>query len=70
MGKKVLVFTMLRYWLEQTTILSLALSALGHDVTLAYLPYAHWKVPRNRFDLRRQALYLREVLKVCCVKSL
>jgi hypothetical protein len=63
MGKKVLVFTMLRYWLEQTTMLSLALSALGHEVTLAYLPYAHWKVPGNRFDLRRQALYLREVLK-------
>ena len=41
-GKKILVFTMLRYWLEQTTIMSLALSALGHDVTLVYLPYAHW----------------------------
>jgi hypothetical protein len=62
-GKKVLVFTMLRYWLEQTSITSLALSALGHDVTLAYLPYAHWKKSINRFDLRRQDLYIQDVLK-------
>jgi len=62
-GKKVLVFTMLRYWLEQTTMMSLALSALGHDVTLAYLPYAHWKKPVNRFDMRRQSIYIRQALK-------
>jgi hypothetical protein len=62
-GKRVLFFTMLRYWLEQTTMTSLALSALGHDVTLAYLPYAHWKYSINRFDLRRQNLYIQDVLK-------
>jgi hypothetical protein len=62
-GKRVFVFTMLRYWLEQTVITSLALSALGHDVTLAYLPYAHWKYNINRFDLRRQNLYIQDVLK-------
>jgi hypothetical protein len=62
-GKKVLVFTMLRYWLEQTTMMSLALSALSHEVTLAYLPFAHWKKPTNRFDIRRQNLYVRDVLK-------
>jgi hypothetical protein len=62
-GKKVLVFTMLRYWLEQTTMLSLALSALGYEVTLAYLPYAHWKKPVNKFDLRRQNLYMRDMLE-------
>lgn len=62
-NKKVVVFTMLRYWLEQTTLMSLALSALGNDVTLAYLPYAHWKKPINRFDLRRQDLYIQSVLQ-------
>jgi len=62
-GKKVLAFTMLRYWLEQTTLLSLALSALGHEVTLSYLPYAHWKKPVNKFDLRRQGLYVRSIIK-------
>lgn len=62
-GKRVMVFTMLRYWLEQTSMLSLALSALGHMVTLVYLPYAHWKKPTNRFDLKRQDLYIREALR-------
>lgn len=62
-GKRVLIFSMLRYWLEQTTMLGLALSALGHDVTLAYLPHGHWKKPVNRFDLRRQNLYVRDTLK-------
>jgi hypothetical protein len=60
---KVLVFSMLRYWMEQTSLLSLALSSLGHDVTMAYLPYGHWKKPINRFDLRRQGAYIRNVLK-------
>jgi hypothetical protein len=62
-GKKVLIFTMLRYWVEQTALTALALTALGHEVTLAYLPYAHWKKNVSRFDLRRQDLYLRDVLK-------
>jgi hypothetical protein len=62
-GTRVLIFTMLPYWVEQTSMLSLALSALGHEVTFAYLPYAHWKRPVDRFDLRRQNLYMSEVLK-------
>lgn len=63
-GKKVLVFTMLSYWVEQTSALCLALTALGHDVTMAYLPYAHWKKPVNRFDARRQNAYMRASLKL------
>ncbi|MBT3336626.1 MAG: hypothetical protein HN855_06355 [Anaerolineae bacterium] len=62
-GKRVLIFSMLRYWVEQTAMTALALSALGHEVTLAYLPHAHWKKPISRFDLRRQDLYLKDVLK-------
>lgn len=62
-GKKILIFTMLRYWLEQTTMMGLALSSLGHDVTLTYLPYRHWKYQVSRFDLRRQNLYMQKVLK-------
>jgi hypothetical protein len=54
---------MLTYWIEQTAILSLALARLGHTVTLAYLPYAHWTKPISRFDLRRQSLYMRMMLK-------
>jgi len=62
-GKRILIFTMLRYWVEHSAMTALALSALGHDVTLAYLPHAHWKKVDNRFDLRRQDLYLKDVLK-------
>ncbi len=61
-GKRLTVVTMLPYWVEQTALTGLALAALGHEVTLAYLPYAHWKRPVERFDLRRQNLYLREIL--------
>lgn len=61
--KRVLVFSMISYWLEHSLLMSLTLAALGHDVTLAYLPYAQWKRPVNRFDMRRQNLYLQETLK-------
>ncbi len=59
---KVLVFATLRYWIEHATLLSLALAGLGHQVTLAYLPYANWRKPGNRFDLRRHNQYSRQVL--------
>jgi hypothetical protein len=62
-GKRVLIFSMLPYWVEQTTMLSLALAALGNQVNLAFLPYAHWKKPVERFDLRRQNVYMLQVLK-------
>jgi hypothetical protein len=61
--KKVLIFSMLSYWIEHSLLMGLTLAALGHDVTLAYLPYAQWKRPVNRFDLRRQNLYIQEALK-------
>ncbi|MEA3351516.1 MAG: hypothetical protein U9Q82_12900 [Chloroflexota bacterium] len=60
--KRVLLFSMLKYWLEHSTLMGLALTSLGHDVTMTYLPYAHWKKPIPRFDLRRQDLYIRNTL--------
>lgn len=62
-GKKVLVFGMIHYWIEHTALLALALAGMGHQVTFAYMPYAHWRKPENRFDLRRQNLYIRETLR-------
>ena len=62
-GRRVLVFGMIPYWIEHTTMLSLALAGLGHEVTLAVMPYAHWKKPIDRFDLRRQNAYLLDTLK-------
>lgn len=61
--RKVLVFGMIHYWIEHTALLALALAGMGHEVTLAFMPYAHWRKPENRFDLRRQNLYIRETLK-------
>lgn len=62
-GRRVMIFSTLRYWIEYATLLSLAMAGLGHEVTLAYLPYANWRKPINRFDLRRQNLYSANVLR-------
>jgi hypothetical protein len=59
---KLLLFATLHYWVEQAAIIGLALRGLGHDVTVAYLPYHDWMKDINRFDLRRQDLYTRRVL--------
>lgn len=60
--RRILVFATLRYWIEHATVLSLALAGQGHQVTLAYLPYVNWRRPLNRFDLRRQDIYLHSIL--------
>lgn len=60
-GGKVLVFATLHYWIHHATLLSLALRGLGHDVNMAYLPYATWKDNVPRFDLRRREAYARSV---------
>jgi hypothetical protein len=61
--KRVMVFSTLRYWIEYGTLLSMALSGLGHQVTFVYLPFAsNWYRSISRFDLRRQNAYARSVL--------
>jgi hypothetical protein len=60
--RRILVFATLRYWIEHAAMLSIALAGQGHQVTLAYLPYVNWQRPINRFDLRRQDIYLRSIL--------
>jgi len=62
-GRKIFVFSTLHYWIEHTTLLSLALSSQGHNVTLGYLPFCEWRFPINRFDLRRQNVYAKNVLR-------
>lgn len=62
-GKKVFIFATLHYWIEHATLMSLALSSQGHDVTLGYLPFCEWRFPINRFDLRRQNAYAKNVLR-------
>lgn len=61
-GKKLLLFATLHYWVEQAAMIGLALRGMGHDVTVAYLPYSDWRKELNPFDLRRQDLYTKRVL--------
>ena len=61
-GKKILLFATLHYWIEQAALIGLALRGMGHDVGIAYLPYADWRKELNAFDLRRQDRYTRRVL--------
>jgi hypothetical protein len=60
--RRVFIFGTLRYWIEHTTLLGMALAGFGHSVTYSYLPYARWQTPLDTFNLRRQNLYAEGVL--------
>jgi len=60
--KRIFLFASLHYWIDHTTVLGLALAAMGHKPILGFLPYGEWQKPVNRFDLRRQNLYAQKVL--------
>ncbi len=62
-GRKVFYFASWHYWIMHAALSGLTLRGLGHDVTLAYLPYSDYDEPTARFDLRCQDLYARQVLK-------
>ncbi len=61
-GKQIFIFASLHYWIESAACIGLALVSQGHKVTLGYLPFADYKLPINRFDLRRQNIYAQKVL--------
>jgi hypothetical protein len=61
-AKRILVFGFFSWWVEHGTLFGLWLSALGHEVDFAYLPYRRWTERVGRFDLRRQQAYLKHVL--------
>ncbi len=62
-GKRVVIFATLRYWIEHAVLMGMAMAGMGHQVTLVYLPYANWRKPISRFDLRRQNAYSHKVLE-------
>ena len=62
-GKKVFLFASSHYWITHTTLCGLVLRGMGQDVSLGYLPYGDYHKPVSRFDLRRQDLYTRDILK-------
>ncbi len=61
-AKRIFLFSTLRLWIEHSALLSVALAGRGHQVTLCFLPYYFWHQPIQRFDLRRQNLYFKDVL--------
>ncbi|MCD6356277.1 MAG: hypothetical protein J7L66_03230 [Anaerolineaceae bacterium] len=61
--KKVFIFASLHYWIEHAAVTGLMLSGMGHNVTLGYYPYHDWQNPINKFDLRRQNLYTKGILR-------
>jgi len=61
--KSIFVFATLHYWIEHAAVTGISLAAIGHEVTLGFLPYHDWQNEINKFDLRRQNLYAKDVLK-------
>jgi hypothetical protein len=60
--KKVLFFSTLHYWVEQSAYLGLVLAGLGHDVTLLTLPYSEWHKQKDRFTQRQRTLHTKDAL--------
>ncbi|HSR20760.1 MAG TPA: hypothetical protein VLL49_07590 [Anaerolineales bacterium] len=61
-GRRIILFATLHYWIEQAAVLGLALRGMGYEVAIAYLPYGNWDKEIGQFDLRRQDRYTRRVL--------
>ncbi|MCC7117854.1 MAG: hypothetical protein IT310_04955 [Anaerolineales bacterium] len=61
-AKKVLFFSTLHYWIEQSAYLGLVLAGLGHEVTLLTLPYSEWHKEKDKFTQRQRALHTKDVL--------
>lgn len=62
-GKRLAIFATFRYWIEHAVLTGLALAGRGHDVTLAYLPYARYRIQLHPFDLQRQDAYVQDSLE-------
>lgn len=61
-GKKVFLFASMHYWLEDISMMALALSGMGHQVSVGYFPFAKWNIEQTKFDVRRQAIYTHDAL--------
>jgi Capsule polysaccharide biosynthesis protein len=62
-NRKVFFFASWHYWIVHAALSGLVLRGLGYDVTLGYLPFSDYDQPVNRFDLRLQDLYARNILE-------
>ena len=62
-GKKIFLFGAQYYWIEYCTVLGVALAAMGHRITVGYLPYPKAHENPTQFDIRCFNRYTRNVLK-------
>ena len=62
LGKKILFFATLHYWIEQAAHISLALAGLGHNVTLLTLPYSEWHKEIDKLTQKQRRLHTRDAL--------
>lgn len=62
LGKNILFFATLHYWIEQAAYISLALAGLGHKVTLMTLPYSEWHKEMDKLTQRQRGLHTRDAL--------
>lgn len=62
MPRRLLVFGSLSWWIEYSAALGLLLSAAGHHVELATVPYRRWMTAAEAFDVDRQRAYLARTL--------
>jgi hypothetical protein len=61
-GKKIFLFAITHYWIDQIVQTGLVLTGMGYQVTVGYLPDANWNKPTSRYDYRVQNLYARGIL--------
>ncbi len=61
-GKRILFFATLHYWVEQSAVISLVLAGLGHKVTLLTLPYSEWHKKMDKLTQRQRVLHTRDAL--------
>jgi hypothetical protein len=62
-GKKIFVFSMIYLWIQYASGLSLTFSGMGHEVTLAYLPYHDWFNENSQHQIAIQDRAFRKVLQ-------
>ncbi len=61
-GRKIVVFGMIKTWLQCSAGLSLLLDRLGNDVVLAYLPYRDWQSDFSPAEIARQKILIHKVM--------
>lgn len=62
--KRLVLFGVLQYWIEQTTLLGATLAGLGHDVVIAYMPYPHAMKNADEAALQRRDQHIMRLLSV------